>query len=74
LLGYPVAHEWQRASGALAPGRRLAPRTPFVLGGTFDVANLYSASQVELMRFRGHLATQLRDLPDGATVTLKVVP
>jgi hypothetical protein len=33
---------------------------------------MYAASQVELMRFRGYLATQIRDLPDGATVSIKV--
>jgi hypothetical protein len=72
LLGQPVAHEWQVINGALPPGRRLAPRTPFVLGGDFVVENLYAAAQVELMRFRGDLATQIRDLPEGAKVTLKV--
>jgi hypothetical protein len=72
VLGHPLAHEWQVVNGALAPGLRLAPRTPFVLGGDFLVENLYAASQVELMRFRGYLANQIKDLPDGAKVTLKV--
>jgi hypothetical protein len=72
LTGQPLAHEWQVAHGPLASGKRLAPRTPFVLGGDFIVANLYAASQVELMRFRGHLASKLKDLPDGAQVKLTV--
>lgn len=49
-----------------------APRTPFALGGDLAVENLYAASQVELMRVRGRLATQLQGLPDGAQVTLKL--
>jgi hypothetical protein len=42
------------------------------LGGEFAVENLYAADALELMRFRGLLARQIRDLPDGAHVTLKV--
>jgi hypothetical protein len=72
LTGHPVAHAWQTRFGPLEPGRRLAPRQPFVLGGDSRLDNLYAADQVELMRFRGSLATQIRDVPDGARVTLKV--
>jgi hypothetical protein len=72
LTGQPLAHEWQVAHGPLAAGMRLAPRTPFVLGGDFVVENLHAANQVELMRFRGHLASQIKDLPDGAQVKLTV--
>ncbi len=43
LVGQPVAHEWQVANGPLAPGHRLAPSTPFVLGG--DIENLYAADR-----------------------------
>lgn len=71
-LAHPLAHEWQLANGPLPPGRRLAPKTPFVLGGAFEVGNLYVADQVELMRFRGRLSRQIHDLPDGAQVTIKV--
>jgi hypothetical protein len=72
LTGQPVAHDWQIRFGPLELGRRLAPRQPFVLGGDFTVENLYAADQVELMRSRGLLATQIRDLPDGARVSFKV--
>jgi hypothetical protein len=72
LTGHPLGHDWQERFGALGPGQRLAPRKPFVLGGEFAVENLYAADVLELMRFRGLLARQIRDLPDGARVTLKV--
>jgi hypothetical protein len=72
LTGQPLAHEWQLAHGPLAWGQRLAPRTPFVLGGDFVLENLYAANQIELMRFRGYLALQIKDLPDGAKVKLTV--
>jgi hypothetical protein len=72
LTGHPIAHDWQSTHGPLVPGQRLAPKTPFVLGGEFATTNLYAADQVQLMRLRGRLATQIRDVPDGTQVTLKV--
>jgi hypothetical protein len=73
LTGYPLAHEWQAANGALRPARRLTPRVPFVLGGAFAVENLYEADTVSALRYRGELAAQIRDLPEGASVRLRVV-
>ena len=71
--GFPIAHEWQLANGALLPGRRLIPKIPFVLGGAFDALNLYDVDAVQGMRYRAELAEQMQDLPDGATVRLRVV-
>jgi hypothetical protein len=71
--GHSTATEWQRAHGPLPPGQRLIPKTPFVLGGQYSIENLYAADAVEAMRFRAHLAAQIRDLPDGATVEIRVV-
>lgn len=73
LSGFPLAKRWQRAHGPLAPGVRLVPRIPFVLGGEFDVSNLYPLDAAEGMRVRGELAVQIRDLPDGAKVRYRVV-
>lgn len=70
LSGYPLVHEWQQENGPLPGGKRLVPRTPFVLGGEFHIENLRAADAIEGMRSRGSLAVRIRDLPDGATVTL----
>ena len=74
LTGHPLAHEWQATSGKLPAGIRLLPKTPFVCGGEFELANLYALSDVEGMTFRASLANQIRDLPDGAEIQFKVVP
>ncbi len=66
--GYPLAHEWQLRNGPLPAGKRLVPKLPFVLGGEFSVDNLHAQDAVEAMRYRASIATQLRGLPDGATV------
>jgi hypothetical protein len=73
LTGYPLAHDFQAVNGALQPGRRLLPKIPFVLGGAYEVENLYGADTVSGLRYRGELAAQIRDLPDGATVRLRLV-
>jgi len=72
LTGQPIAHAWQTAHGPLGAGKRLAPKTPFVAGGEFALSNLYAADAVEAMRFRGDLAQQIRNLPDGAKIELKI--
>lgn len=68
MAGFDAAHAWQTRHGALTYGKCLAPKIPFVLGGSADLSNLYAADQIELMRFRGSLARQIRNLPDGTKV------
>jgi hypothetical protein len=72
LTGYPLAHEWQVAHGPLPPGERLVPKVPFVCGGQFALSNLAMMSDVEGMRFRGQLASQIVDVPDGAHIQFKI--
>jgi hypothetical protein len=73
LTGWPLAHEWQVQHGPLRPGRRLIPKVPFVLGGDFVVSNLYDGDTVMSLRYRGEVASQLHDLPDGTRVRLRLV-
>lgn len=74
LTGYPLIHEWQQQHGPIPPDHRLAPSIPFILGGDYSLANLYLAHSVALMRFNASLAVQIKDLPDGAPVNLKILP
>ena len=67
-----LLEEWQAANGGLAPGDHLAPSVPFVLEGEYDPNNLYLLSAVSDLRWRAQLATQIRDLPDGAELRLHV--
>jgi hypothetical protein len=74
LTGWPLAKDWQDENAPIPPGKRLMPKKPFVIGGEYEIRNLRATDAVEAMRFRGYLATQLRDLPDGATVRLVRTP
>lgn len=73
LTGYTLLHKWQLRSGALPSGMRLMPKVPFVLGGDYQIDNLYALAAVRAMKTRGNLARQLKDLPDGAQVQFRVV-
>ena len=68
--GAPIAQAWQRKHGPLKPGKRLLPSVPFVLGGQYEIGNLYEIEDVEGMCFRASIASQLNGVPDGATVEL----
>lgn len=68
LTGYRIAHEWQERYGVLSGRERVVPKTPFVLGGQFDISNLAAIDAVDGMRARGFVARQIRDLPEGAKV------
>ena len=71
LTGYPLAHDWQQANRPLAPGERLLPQIPFVVGGEFSVGNLAAVADAQAMTFRGDIARQIADLPDGAEIVLR---
>jgi hypothetical protein len=72
LTGYHLAHAWQEAHGHLEVGKRLVPITPFVAGGEFAIQNLHPLEAVKSMRLRANLARQIRDLPDGASISWKI--
>lgn len=74
LTGFPIAHSWQVANGAIARGSRLIPKVPFVLGGNFEHSNLFSMNAVKGMRYRGEIWQQIKNLPDGAQVRLGAFP
>jgi hypothetical protein len=73
ITGYPVGRKWQSAHGALATGHRLVPKKPFVLGGDYQIKNLYSCEAVAGMRARGNLARQIADVPDGTPIKYQVI-
>lgn len=73
LTGYPLAHQWQEQYGQISAGKRLLPKIPFVAGGKFVLDNLYLGDAVEGMKFRAEIANQIKNLPDGAKIKLKVV-
>lgn len=70
--GWRLAHEWQAVHGPIAPGKRLMPKIPFILGGEYTLDNLWVGNPLEGMLFKADVALQIRDLPDGTKVRLRV--
>ncbi|GGM89423.1 hypothetical protein GCM10010106_41060 [Thermopolyspora flexuosa] len=70
--GFPVMHEWQVHNGRILHGHRLAPATPFFLGGKYEAREMRMMESVGLMRFRANVYRQVKDLPDGAKVRIVV--
>ena len=69
--GWSAARDWQLQHGPLRPGDRLLPKKPFVLGGGYLADNLVAVENSEAMRKWGTLYHQVRDIPDGSTITVK---
>ena len=58
--------------GSLTVGRKYCLKIPAVLGGTYGSENISTAPLGEIIRFSGDIAKQIKDLPDGATINLKI--
>jgi hypothetical protein len=56
----------------LPPGRKFCLKIPAVLGGKYAAENLGTIALEELIAFSGDIAHQIKDLPDGARVRLKL--
>lgn len=72
FTGHSIASQWKLERGPIEPGRRLLPKQPFVVGGQYNIDNLYSGQSLEGMQFRAYLASQIHDLPDGARVVFEI--
>lgn len=61
------------ALGEPGAGRCFCLKIPGVLGGRYERDNLGTIALDELIDVSGHLADQIKDLPEGAQIKLKIV-
>ena len=59
--------------GPLEEGRKYYLVIPGALGGDYRINNIKTAPLVEIIKFSGDVGKQIKDLPDGAQVKLKVI-
>ena len=59
--------------GAPTEGRCFCLKIPAVLGGKYERDNIGIITLSELISASGDIALQIKDLPDGAKVTLEIV-
>ena len=62
-----------RLLGPLEEGRKYCLKMPAVLGGPYDPSNFGTSPLLELIAFSGDTARQIKDLPDGAEIKIKIV-
>jgi hypothetical protein len=60
--------DWVAQNGPLAPSTHLSPKVPFVLGNPWEAADLFAVDRWADMGFKGSIARQLKDMPDGSKV------
>lgn len=72
--GWPFVHEWQAKNGLIPFGKRLMPKTPFFLGGEYNLHNFWVGNSLEGMRLKADLARQTRHLPEGSAIKLRIAP
>lgn len=63
---------WLRNGASLEPSEHLCPTYPFVVRANPPLHELYPANGIEDMRHKGNFAYQIKDLPDGAQIKIKV--
>ncbi|WP_208728728.1 hypothetical protein [Leptospira selangorensis] len=56
----------------MADGRKYCLKVPGTLGGEYKLSNISVISFIELIQFSGDVALQIKDLPDGSKVQLKI--
>ena len=59
--------------GPLRPGFKYCLKIPGTLGGEYGGDNLATISLTGLVSASGHIAQQIKDLPDGAQVKLSII-
>ncbi len=63
---------WLNKGERLEPSEHLCPTYPFVVKADPPLHELYRVNSVQDMRYKGHFAYQIKDVPDGAQIKIKV--
>jgi hypothetical protein len=59
--------------GSLPQGRKYHFAIPGSIGGEYGIANICTVSQTEQINVSGDIGRQIKDLPDGTPLKLKIV-
>jgi hypothetical protein len=69
----PLVELARQQLGPLPDGRCYCLKLPAVIGGRYEAANLGIIALVELISFAGDMAQQIKDVPDGDQIEIKIV-
>jgi hypothetical protein len=68
-----IASRYREAGLILGEGQCYGLKRQGVAGGSFRPENIYIATLAEYISFMGDFHRQIQDVPDGTTVTIKVI-
>ena len=68
-----LVEQAQEHLGSLVESHKYCLVTPGIFGGEYAISNIKMVPLVELIRLSGDLANQIKGLPDGAQIQLKIV-
>jgi len=68
-----LVEQAEEICGPLSEGRKYCLKIPGALGGAYGDDNLATISLLELIRASGYMAKEIKDLPDGAKIRLRVI-
>jgi len=67
-----LLEDWLRERPKPSLSEHLCPKIPFVAHGAPDSNNLYSCNRLDSMRFKGSFAHQIRNVPTGGKIQIRV--
>jgi hypothetical protein len=71
--GLSLSTKWSKLNGKLKYNESLSPKTPFILGGEYEIENLYNQDSISNLIFFSNLAKQIYELPNGAQIKFDVI-
>ena len=72
FTGKSLLLKWQESYGIIANDERLCPKRPFVVGGEYEINNLYKLNIGQLIKYNGALANKISGLQDGTIIDFEV--
>jgi len=72
LTGRHLLKKWNAKNKPLEFGQRLCAKKPFIIGGEYDLENLYAQYFPTYLSSNANIARQVHNAPDGTQVILKV--
>jgi len=68
-----MVNEAKEKYGSLHEGIKFHLAMPGILGGEYNITNIKTAPLLEQIKFSGNLGKQIKELPDGTEVKIKVI-
>ncbi|MDB5105344.1 MAG: hypothetical protein JWP91_3033 [Fibrobacteres bacterium] len=68
--GQSLSQAWSEEKDVIPFDSRLAPRTPFILGGEFELDNLRPLGWLENQEFMAEVYEKVKDLPEGSEIEI----